>query len=229
MLKFLHVGCGSKCKSKTTKGFNTDLWQEIRLDIDVNMNPDIVGTITDMTSVESSTVDAVFSSNNIEHIYAHEVPSALSEFLRVLNSRGFLVLTCPDLQSVCALVAEDKLLEPMYISPVGPVTPLDTLYGYGPFLSRGRMYMAHRCGFTRRVLTDHLRACGFGGVTCMPRGGAFHELWAVATKSPVSEEELQRLAAEHFPFDSRAVFRQLTPGSDKGPAAVSAKADDRSR
>ncbi|MBU4525729.1 MAG: class I SAM-dependent methyltransferase [Desulfomicrobium sp.] len=200
MLKFLHVGCGSKYKSKTTIGFNTDLWQEIRLDIDVNMKPDIVGTITDMTSVESSSVDAVFSSNNIEHVYAHEVPSALSEFLRVLKSGGFLVLTCPDLQSVCALVAEDKLVEPIYVSPSGPVAPLDVLYGHRLLLSRGRLYMAHRCGFTQRVLTDHLRACGFSAVMCKRRGGTFHELWAVATKSPESEIKLQQLTAEHFPF-----------------------------
>jgi len=213
MYEFIHVGCGRKYKNKTTKGFNTDSWHEIRLDIDKNVMPDIIGSITDMSCVESGSVDAVFSSNNIEHIYAHEVPRALSEFLRVLKPEGFLVLTCPDLQSVCALVAEDKLLEPMYISPVGPVTPLDTLYGYGPFLSRGSLYMAHRCGFTRRVLADHLRTCGFGGVTCMPRGGAFHELWAVATKSPVSEEGLHRLAAEHFPFDSRVLLRRLSSGS----------------
>ncbi len=200
MFKFLHVGCGSKYKNKTTRGFNNDDWEEIRLDIDEAVKPDIIGTITDMSSVESFSVEAVFSSNNIEHIYAHEVPRALSEFLRVLKPEGFLVLTCPDLQSVCALVAEDKLLEPMYVSPVGPVTPLDTLYGYGPFLSNGDLYMAHRCGFTQRVLTNHLRACGFPGVICVRRGGTFHELWALATKNHVSKTHLYQLAAKHFPF-----------------------------
>jgi SAM-dependent methyltransferase len=200
MYKFIHVGCGNKYKDKTTKEFNTIFWSEIRLDIDKNVNPDIVGSITDMSSIESGSVEAVFSSNNIEHIYAHEVPRALSEFLRVLKPDGFLVLTCPDLQSVCALVAEDKLLEPMYVSPVGPVSPLDTLYGYGPFLSRGDLYMAHRCGFTQRVLTNHLRACGFPGVICVRRGGTFHELWALATKNPVSKMDLRQLAAKHFPF-----------------------------
>lgn len=200
MFKFLHVGCGSKYKNKTTSGFNNDDWEEIRLDIDEAVKPDIIGTITDMSSVESFSVEAVFSSNNIEHIYAHEVPRALSEFLRVLKPEGFLVLTCPDLQSVCALVAEDKLLEPMYVSPVGPVTPLDTLYGYGPFLSRGDLYMAHRCGFTQRVLANHLRASGFPGVICARRGGKSYELWAVATKNKVTKAHLRQLAAKHFPF-----------------------------
>ena len=34
MRKFLHVGCGQANKADTTKGFNTDAWQEVRFDID---------------------------------------------------------------------------------------------------------------------------------------------------------------------------------------------------
>ena len=109
MKSFLHVGCGPKHKDQTTKGFNTDEWQEIRFDIDESVNPDLVGTMTDMSSVASESVDAVFSSHNIEHLYPHDVPVALGEFLRVLKPDGFVVITCPDLQTVCALVAEDKL------------------------------------------------------------------------------------------------------------------------
>jgi hypothetical protein len=34
MKKFLHVGCGSATKARTTAGFNNDAWQEVRFDID---------------------------------------------------------------------------------------------------------------------------------------------------------------------------------------------------
>jgi hypothetical protein len=51
----------------------------------------------------------------------------LKEFLRVLSTDGFVVLTCPDLQSVCEHVARDRLLEPLYVSPSGPIAPLDVL------------------------------------------------------------------------------------------------------
>ena len=112
MKTFLHVGCGPKRKERTTRGFNTDAWSEIRLDIDPSVSPDVTGTMTDMASVSAGSVNAVFSSHNIEHLYPHEVPQALSEFKRVLSPDGFVVITCPDLQSVCALVAEDKLTEP---------------------------------------------------------------------------------------------------------------------
>jgi len=109
--KLLHVGCGSQNKS-SLKGF--DDWQEVRFDIDERVKPDIVGTLTDMSAVATASVDAIYSSHNIEHLYAHEVAIALKEFNRVLKSDGFVVLTCPDLQSVCEAVAKDRLLDTLY-------------------------------------------------------------------------------------------------------------------
>ena len=124
MKTFLHVGCGPKRKDQTTRGFNQDTWQERRLDIDESVKPDVIGTMTQMPAVAAGSVDAIFSSHNIEHLYPHEVPLALAEFLRVLKDDGFLVVTCPDLQSVCGLVAQDKLTEPAYQSPAGPIAPV---------------------------------------------------------------------------------------------------------
>ena len=165
MKTFLHVGCGPKRKEHTTAGFAD--WNELRFDIDESVHPDLVGTMTDMSSVSSESVDAVFSSHNIEHLYPHEVPFALSEFLRVLKPDGFAVITCPDLQAVCTLVAEDKLTEPAYTSPAGPITPLDILYGHRPPMARGNLYMAHRCGFTEKVLLGTLQTSGFKRVASM--------------------------------------------------------------
>lgn len=105
-------------------------WCEIRLDIDESVNPDVIGTMTNMQGVGDRSVDAVFSSHNIEHLYPHEVPVALAEFHRVLKPDGFALITCPDLQSVAALIAEDRLTEAAYVSPAGPITPLDIVYGH---------------------------------------------------------------------------------------------------
>jgi predicted SAM-dependent methyltransferase len=155
-----------------------------------------------MAGVEDHSVDAVFSSHNIEHLYPHEVPAALKEFVRVLKPDGFAVITCPDLQSVCALVAEDKLTEPAYTSPAGPIAPIDILYGHRPSMANGNLFMAHRCGFTKKVLVQTLRAAGFAGVAAMARPKSF-DLWAVASKSRRSREEMQALAGEHLPGRGR--------------------------
>jgi predicted SAM-dependent methyltransferase len=202
MKTFLHVGCGPKHKDRTTPGFNTDQWREVRLDIDAGVRPDVTGTMIDMREVDTGTMDAVFSSHNIEHLYPHEVPAALKEFLRVLKPDGFAVITCPDLQSVCALVAQDKLTEPAYTSPAGPIAPLDILYGHRPSMANGNLFMAHRCGFTQKVLVQTLRAAGFAGVAAMARPKSF-DLWAVASKSRRSREEMQALAGEHLPGRGR--------------------------
>lgn len=194
---FLHVGCGPKRKAGTTRGFNTDEWVELRLDIDESVSPDIVGTMTDMSAVPSESVDAVFSSHNIEHLYAHEVPIALAEFMRVLKPDGIVVITCPDLRSVCALVAENKLIEAAYVSPAGPITPLDILYGLRSSMAQGNLFMAHRCGFTEDVLSGTLYSAGFKIVATISRPAAF-DLWAVASKSSRSEAEMRDLAALHF-------------------------------
>ena len=160
MKTFLHVGCGYEDKSQIN-GFNNDNWKEIRFDINKDVKPDIEGTLTDMKLVETGSVDAVYSSHNIEHIYPHEVPIALKEFYRVLKEDGIVVITCTDLQSVCEAVAQDKLLEPLYESPASPISPIDILYGYRKDVAKGNEYMAHKGGFTYTSLNASFFEAGF--------------------------------------------------------------------
>ena len=79
--KFLHVGCGPKYKNSTTPAFASEDWEEVRLDIDEAVNPDIVSSVLDLRVIDSESFDAIFSSHNIEHVFAHEVPIMLKEFL----------------------------------------------------------------------------------------------------------------------------------------------------
>lgn len=188
---FLHVGCGPKRAAQTP--FANLSWQEIRVDIDESVQPDVIGTMTDMSSINSESVDAIYSSHNIEHLYPHEVPLALNEFLRVLRPGGFVLITCPDLRSVCQLVAQDKLTEMAYTSPAGPITPLDILYGHRVAMTAGNLYMAHRCGFTEKVLVGTLREAGFMQVASLTRSHLF-DLWALATKEVWPTAALQEVA-----------------------------------
>lgn len=198
MPTFLHVGCGPKRKEKTTRGFNAAHWSELRLDIDPSVSPDIIGSMTDMSALSDASVEAVFSSHNLEHLYPHEVEVALREFLRVLKPGGFLVLTCPDLQEVCRLVAEDRLLEPAYVSAAGPIAPLDILFGHRPAMAQGNLYMAHRCGFTEKVLVGVLRGVGFRTVASRRRAAPCFDLYVVAAKDELNDADIRRLAADHF-------------------------------
>jgi len=198
MKKLLHVGCGADRINRTTLGFNDGSWQEVRLDINELNQPDVIGSMTDMSAVDSESVDAIFSSHNIEHLYMHEVPIALAEFKRVLKPDGFCVITCPDIQTVCELVAQDKLMEAAYQSPAGPITPLDILYGHTSSIRDGNTYMAHRCGFTQSSLSTVLKQSGFGSVAAM-RGPQSFDLWGIASKRRRIEDEMRLLAKDHFP------------------------------
>ena len=176
----LNVGCGYPARQKLHSQFHGSEWREVRLDLDPNVRPDIVSSITDMSSVTDSTVDAVWSSHNLEHLQRHEVPLALREFIRVLKPNGLLLLTLPDLRQVAQLVVEDKLEDPAYYSLSGPITPLDMIFGHSASLARGNNFMAHRTGFTARTLHRVLIEAGFVDVSLRP--GAAFDLWATAYK-----------------------------------------------
>jgi SAM-dependent methyltransferase len=180
----LNVGCGYPVPRRLHQHFHGPEWREVRLDIDPAVHPDILCSITDISPIASSTVDAVWSSHNLEHIHRHEVPTALAEFIRVLKPGGLLLLTLPDLQQVAELVAADHLEDEAYMSPSGSVTPLDMIYGHTPSLAQGFPFMAHKTGFTRRSLHTLLERTGFAEVR-VRRGGCF-DLWAAACK-PVGQ------------------------------------------
>jgi SAM-dependent methyltransferase len=160
----LHVGSGPKNLKVVHPLFRTPEWVEVRLDIDPNAEPDLVASMLDMSAVPADSVDAVWSGNNLEHLYPHEVPTALREFLRVLKSDGFALIAVPDLRRIAQAVAADRLTEPLYDTPAGKVTPLDALFGFGSALAAGNLFMAHHTGFTPRSLDAALRESGFNHV-----------------------------------------------------------------
>ena len=199
MKTFLNVGCGQISETQIL-GFDDGNWNEIRFDIDEDVNPDIVGTLTDMKSVGTASVDAVHSAYNIDHIYPHEVPVALGEFYRVLKDDGLVVIKCPDIQRVCEEIVQDKLLETLYESPIGPVSAIDIMYGNRREISEGNYYMEKKVGFTYSVLDAALYQAGFkaryGG--SVEFNGA--ELAIAAFKKEKSEEDIKKIANPFFPW-----------------------------
>ena len=175
----LHVGCGPPNPQKLHPTFRAAGWKEVRLDIDPGVKPDIVADIVDMSPVATASVHAVWSSHNVEHLYAHQVPTALGEFHRVLQPGGFALITLPDLQAVCRYIAEDKLEDVLYQSPAGPIHPIDVVYGHRPSIGRGNRFMVHRTGFTASTLGAKLARAGFRPVRVKRRD---FNLWAVGYK-----------------------------------------------
>lgn len=177
----LHVGCGTSPRSKLPSCFLGDEWAELRLDIDKSVSPDIVASLIDMSPVRSSSIDAIWSSHSIEHLEGFEVAQAFQEFHRVLRGDGFLLATLPDLGKVASLIVAGKAEEVIYVSPAGPITALDMIFGHQASIARGKNYMAHRTGFTAETLQRHLTKSGFEEVRVML--GKSYDIWVIAKKS----------------------------------------------
>lgn len=175
----LHTGCGTYSAKKLHPIFGGRGWHETRLDIDGSVQPDIVCSVQDMTAfVPSGAYDAIWSSHHIEHLHAHEVPFAFKEFCRVLKADGFALFRCPDLESVAETLLRDGPDHTAYVSPAGPISALDMLYGHGASIADGKMAMRHHTGFTADRLGRLLIDAGFAEVHT--KRATDFDLWAVA-------------------------------------------------
>lgn len=192
MKKVLHVGCGSATIERMPVGYRDGNWQEVRFDISPQYKPDYIGTMLDMESVPDESMDSLYSSHNIEHVFYHEVPLVLSEFRRVLKDDGFCIITCPDIQEVAKSMAEGKLDTPLYHSPGGPISAIDIMYGHSAAIERGEVYMAHKTGFNLQLLAKRVQEAGFGQFFGMKRP-AQRDLWILACKREASSEKVEDL------------------------------------
>jgi SAM-dependent methyltransferase len=192
----LHIGPGKATIDQMSPGFRDGSWREIRYDIDPSGKPDILGSITDMSVIDSESVDAIYSSHNIEHVYAHEVATVFRECKRVLKPNGFLAMTCPDIEMVAKHIVATGLTEPIYQSGMGPIRPIDILYGHTLAIAGGATYMAHRTALSKDLLYQHAQAAGFEAILCRQRP-TFVDLWLIATVSPVPESEI-RLMMDNY-------------------------------
>ena len=148
----LHVGCGPRRAEKLHPAFRGRGWSELRLDIDERVEPDVVASMVDMReAVADGAVDAIWSSHNLEHLYAHEATLALAEFCRVLRPDGFALITCPDVVAIAQIIVDGGFEQPAYASPAGPIAPADMLWGHRDSIARGNAFMAHRMGFSAKA------------------------------------------------------------------------------
>jgi predicted SAM-dependent methyltransferase len=164
--RLLNAGSGPGKALRIARMMTEQGWEEIRFDIDPEVEPDVLGSIHDLSaSFEPQSFDAVWSSHVLEHLYAHEIYPTLRQFHRVLKSDGFALIMSPDLEAVAQFIIEHGIAAITYHSPAGPIRPLDMLYGHSRAIEEGHVYMAHRTGFTAERLGNLLLMAGFPTVS----------------------------------------------------------------
>lgn len=140
----LIAGCGEEGQQ-----WRDQDWRVVRLDIDPRTNPDVVGDMTSLGDI--GPYDAVACNNALEHLYPHQVHTALCEFYRVLKPGGHVVIQVPDLQDVRP--TDD-------IIPEIGMSGLHLFYG-DPARLEDAPYMAHHCGFVEGTLRAAMERAGF--------------------------------------------------------------------
>ncbi len=191
--RVLDAGAGPRSSSRLHPVFAG--WTVVRLDINAAVQPDIIGTITDLKAqIPNGSFDAVWSSHNIEHLHTFEVPAALAEFKRILKPDGFAFITCPDLEQIGKLIAGGDVERTVYQSPAGPINVLDMLFGHSASIARGNTYMAHNTGFTVARLGAALQAAGFS--ESWVAAGSAIDLWATALMPKTDKRQLQAMLAK---------------------------------
>ncbi|RXH16958.1 methyltransferase domain-containing protein [Bradyrhizobium guangzhouense] len=162
----LNAGAGSTTARRILPLLTSADWEEVRLDLDREMNPDIVGSLTDISRLfPPASFDGIWCSHAIEHLFAHEVHPTFVQFRQILKPDGFALILCPDLEAVAQHLLKHGLADIAYSSPAGPIRPLDMLYGHSRAIEEGRHYMAHKTGFTAERLGTMLRGAGFAQVS----------------------------------------------------------------
>lgn len=161
MKRLLNVGGGSNSIAIPPQyaGF-----EHVLLDIDPVGSPDIVLDGRRLTELPAEQFDAVYCSYNLEHYFRHDVPRVLGGFFHVLKPGGFAQICVPDLLDLMRRVVQGNLdLEAtLYMSPAGPVAPLDVIYGLGARIeASGVDFFAHKTGFTPQTLTPAVEKAGF--------------------------------------------------------------------
>ncbi len=156
--RFLHVACGPARKQDLViKDF--DAWDEVRVDIVEDYDPDIVDDMRTLYKIGDGEFDGLYCSHALEHVHAYDVPKCLFAFGRVLKPKGFIFLIVPNLLGVCKAIAEGRS-EPFYQSPAGPIYALDVLFGKQDW-TEAQPYMRHTTGFTPDYLRGLVIGSGF--------------------------------------------------------------------
>ncbi|MEM7269273.1 MAG: methyltransferase domain-containing protein [Pseudomonadota bacterium] len=165
----LHIGCGDRRLSDLPAWFR-DGWRETRIDPNEAHGPDVTADLRDLSEIEDENADAIWCSGGLERLTAEDGLIAMNEFHAVLKPEGFIVLSTPDLRTVCRMVGEKGLDAPLYKSKLGPISGRDLIFGFQAAILAGREDIAHRNGFDLTTLRDLLVRAGFRAIYGERRG-----------------------------------------------------------
>ena len=134
------------------------------LNIQPGRGVEFVGNIRDLTGFADHSWDEIYASHVLEHIPMEGMVPALQGIFRILRPGGKLMLSVPDLETLCSLFVHPQLgkLERFHI--------MKMIYG-----GQCDAHDFHYIGLNFEFLSDYLVAVGFSEIERVPSFGLFDD------------------------------------------------------
>jgi predicted SAM-dependent methyltransferase len=137
------------------------------VDIEPRPEVDIIGDAGDLSQFADDSVETIYASHILEHFHyglGNELLKSLSEWYRVLQPGGKLMVSVPNLQVLCWLYLNPTL------DPMQRIHIMRIMFG-------GHMneYDVHRVGFDPETLALYLQEVGFVDCFTVDEFGLFND------------------------------------------------------
>jgi len=123
------------------------------LDIESRPEVDYIANAADLSQFASNSADAIYASHVLEHFYYglnNELINTLTEWYRVLKPGGQLLISVPDLRTLCWLYLNPNLM------PLERHHLMRIIFG-----GQTNIHDVHKVGFDFEILAMYLEQVGF--------------------------------------------------------------------
>jgi predicted SAM-dependent methyltransferase len=123
------------------------------LDVEGRPEVDYVANASDLSQFESNSIEAIYASHVLEHFYHtlnNELINTLIEWHRVIKPGGKLLISVPDLKTLCWLYLNPNLM------PLERYQLMRIIFG-----GHTNIYDVHKVGFDFEILALYLEEAGF--------------------------------------------------------------------
>jgi glycogen(starch) synthase len=137
------------------------------LDIEPRPEVDFTGDAANLSQFDDGSVETIYASHILEHFHYllnNELLTTLTEWYRVLQPGGQLMVSVPNLQTLCWLYLNPSLM------PMERHKLMRIMFG-----GQINEYDVHRVGFDPDTLTIYLQQAGFVDCTLVSEFGLFDD------------------------------------------------------
>jgi predicted SAM-dependent methyltransferase len=153
----LHIGSRTRANGWTN------------LDISPGPHVDFVGNCRDLPQFADNSIEAIYASHVPEHLaYHQELPAALREWFRVLIPDGRLMISVPDMETLCHLFITPN------ISEQDQFHVMRMMFG-----GQTNAHDFHYVGLNWRFLKGYLAGAGFKEINRVESFGIFNDTSAL--------------------------------------------------